>query len=629
MLRSVYTLVLGCLSLIPAYAQTSDTTPPVLVSFSFTPTSVDVSAGPQTVTVTARITDDLSGESYGYVYFYSPSDQYVLGYFARISGDALDGMYQASVTIPQFRQAGTWQAYVYMYDAAGNSSYLAPSTLQSDGFSSDLTVIDSVADAQPPTLVSVTFSPSTIDVSSSDVDVTISLHVTDNLTGANFSSLGYFALGLSPQTLSPALGSQQFVASEEFQLVSGTPQDGIWQAVKTIPRYSPNGVWQIQFVQLYDVATNFIYLGPTQLQDAGITPVLTVTSSPSDVTPPTLTGLSFSPSLINTSLGTQSVTISMSASDDLSGVDFTPTTPDIAYIQIGLSSPSGNQNVYVSPYTAPTNVAGTPLAGTWQMSVTWPQYSEEGTWKISFLSVKDRDANQVNYTSTMLEAMGLPDSVTVTKPSLTSDGTVGPNGGTVIDDAFGPRASVTFPDGVAPVTTTVSIDVFTSPLSVPTPAGFTVPGTYFMNISFSPSLGTPLRSPGITVVLPLLTPMTPGAHLSLYHIDPVTGTLAPAMNAFGHFVVGTVNGDGLSAAFLNVVTLSTVVAYLSNGSILGDVNGDGSVTCADVSLMKASFGKHTGQAGFNSAADLNNDGVVDIKDLFIVTRQLPAGMKCQ
>jgi len=215
----------------------------------------------------------------------------------------------------------------------------------------------------------------------------------------------------------------------------------------------------------------------------------------------------------------------------------------------------------------------------------------------------------------------------VTKPSLTSDGTIGSTGGTVTDNAFGSRASVTFPPGLVSSPTSVSIDVFPSPLSVPTPRGFTVPGTYFENLSFSPALPEPVPAPGITVVLPLLTPMSPGASLSLYHIDPVLG-LAPAMNASGNPVVGTVNLDGVSATFNNVVTFSTVVAYVSTGSLLGDVNGDGSVNCADVSILKSSFGKRTGQAGFNSAADLNNDGIVDIRDLFIVSRQLPSGIVC-
>jgi hypothetical protein len=115
----------------------------------------------------------------------------------------------------------------------------------------------------------------------------------------------------------------------------------------------------------------------------------------------------------------------------------------------------------------------------------------------------------------------------------------------------------------------------------------------------------------------------------LYHIDPLTGTLAPAVDAFHSAVIGTVNPDGASATFLNVVTLSTVVAYISNGSVLGDVDGNGNVNCADVSLLKASFGRRRGQAGYNLAADLNNDGIVDVRDLLVINRQLPAGTTCQ
>ena len=60
----------------------------------------------------------------------------------------------------------------------------------------------------------------------------------------------------------------------------------------------------------------------------------------------------------------------------------------------------------------------------------------------------------------------------------------------------------------------------------------------------------------------------------------------------------------------------------------GDVNGDGKVDCADLAIMKASFGKKCGQVGFDSRADLNGDCVVDIRDLAAVARQVPAGTRC-
>lgn len=612
----------------PAVAA-SDTTPPQLVAFLFTPNAVDVSASPQSVIVDATITDDLAGFSSGYVQFNGPNNQFVRSFFSRTSGTTLNGTYRATVTVPRFVAAGGWTAFVQLQDSAGNFSNLTASNLQALGLPTGLTVTDSSADTLPPTLLSASFSPPAIDVSSSSVSVTLALQISDNLSGVNFNNVTTFAVTLAPPTASGST-ARQYISNFDFHLVAGTSLNGTWQAVKTIPRYSPAGPWQIQSITLYDAITNRITLSTAQLQAAGINPLLTVNSTPSDTAQPTLTGLAFSPPLFNTSAGSQNMTVTMSASDNLSGVGFTPTTSSLAFIMVQFRSPSGNQSVYVNPFAVPVIVGGTPLAGTWQMTTNpWPQFSEEGTWQISFLGVKDAAGNQVNYTPAMLQAMGFPNSIVVTKPSLVSDGTLGSGGGTVTDNSFGSRASITFPPGLLSTNTSVSIDVFASPLAVPTPRGFTIPGTYFVNLAFVPALGSPIPAPGITLVLPLVAPMTPGAHLSLYHIDPVTGTLAPAVDAFHQFVVGTVNSDGLSATFSNVVTLSTVAAYLSNGSVLGDIDGSGSVTCVDVSLLRASFGRRTGQSGFNSAADLNNDGVVDVRDLILVNRQLPAGTTCQ
>jgi len=60
-----------------------------------------------------------------------------------------------------------------------------------------------------------------------------------------------------------------------------------------------------------------------------------------------------------------------------------------------------------------------------------------------------------------------------------------------------------------------------------------------------------------------------------------------------------------------------------------DVNGDGQINCTDVDLVKASFGKKTGQTGFNPAADVNKDGVVNILDLSLVTQKLIPGTACR
>lgn len=62
--------------------------------------------------------------------------------------------------------------------------------------------------------------------------------------------------------------------------------------------------------------------------------------------------------------------------------------------------------------------------------------------------------------------------------------------------------------------------------------------------------------------------------------------------------------------------------------VFGDVDGDQAVSCADLSAATASVGKRTGQAGFAVAADLDQNGIVDVRDISGISRLLPAGTRC-
>lgn len=86
-------------------------------------------------------------------------------------------------------------------------------------------------------------------------------------------------------------------------------------------------------------------------------------------------------------------------------------------------------------------------------------------------------------------------------------------------------------------------------------------------------------------------------------------------------------------ARVKVEAVGNVFFDVSNANftinLVGDVNGDGSVNCADLAIVKASMGKRTGQAGFDPRADVNRDGVVDIRDLSAVSQRLPTGTTCK
>ena len=115
-----------------------DTTAPELVSFSFSPTSIDTSGGSEQITFTAHITDDLAGNYMAEVWFCSPSGQFIDAIFdssALVSGTALDGAYEFTATVPQYSEQGRWTvAYFHLRDNARNSRRLTAEDMTAAGF---------------------------------------------------------------------------------------------------------------------------------------------------------------------------------------------------------------------------------------------------------------------------------------------------------------------------------------------------------------------------------------------------------------------------------------------------------------------------------------------------------------
>jgi hypothetical protein len=90
-------------------------------------------------------------------------------------------------------------------------------------------------------------------------------------------------------------------------------------------------------------------------------------------------------------------------------------------------------------------------------------------------------------------------------------------------------------------------------------------------------------------------------------------------------LVNSAVGLGLIAPQDTAPVINAVMHVLANPA---DVNGDGKVDCADLAMIKASFGKRRAQIGFDARADVNKDGIVDVKDLAFVSQKVPAGTKC-
>ncbi len=148
----------------------------------------------------------------------------------------------------------------------------------------------------------------------------------------------------------------------------------------------------------YSAAPSFTGLPP----ETGISGVIFNVGT-ADTTPPILNTLSITPTSIDVSRLSATVTVNASVLDDSSGAKF---------VEAYLSSPSGQQNIAKNL----SLISGTANGGLWSGTLTFPAYSEAGTWKLH-VNMQD-NANNLRYLSPSdLQAAGFSSSIAVVSAS--------------------------------------------------------------------------------------------------------------------------------------------------------------------------------------------------------------------
>jgi hypothetical protein len=145
------------------------------------------------------------------------------------------------------------------------------------------------------------------------------------------------------------------------------------------------------------------------------------------------------------------------------------------------------------------------------------------------------------------------------------------------------------------------------PITTASPPG----GVYKTSLSVTLSCTDP-QGPGCEKIYYTTDGTSPTTSSKVYS-SPVVISAATTLKFFGRDL------EGVSE---RVKSQSYALA------VVGDVNGDGKVDCSDLTIVKSSVGKRCGQTGFDPRADLNQDCVVDVRDLAAVARQIPAGSRC-
>jgi hypothetical protein len=174
-----------------------DTTPPVVQPWTFSTQTVNLSGNyPGTFSVTARITDDLSGNAgEGYsssptqIRFRSPSKkQFVdvmLSGYQMVSGTPVDGTYMGIGRIAPMSEAGTWTVESLLaVDQVGNSKYYETPELRAMGYDIDIEVTYGGVSPTTPTVP-------TVNTPSGPIPAAPELVISGNNNFVNMGTINY------------------------------------------------------------------------------------------------------------------------------------------------------------------------------------------------------------------------------------------------------------------------------------------------------------------------------------------------------------------------------------------------------------------------------------------------------
>ena len=335
------------------------------------------------MTITLHVTDDLSGLDLNgsSVQVTSPtSHTRDAGPLQLTSGDAADGTYTVDVSLPRYSAQGTWTVETSLADVAGNQAVWHTSDLTGAGFPGSFQQTGA-GDSSAPVLTSFQVSPSQIDTSGSGKTVTITLHATDDLSG------------LDPNGSSVTVNSPTGLSLDAptLQLSSGTSTNGTYTTTVNVPRYSAPGTWSVDLVLADDVANEASWPSG-DLIDAGFPGGFDQTGA-GDSAAPQLTAFSVAPGQVDSTQGVNTVTVTLHATDALSGVDLSGS-------QVHVTAADG-QPANVGPLQL---TSGSPTNGTYAVDVTVPAFSVPGTWELG-LTLSDQAGNQIDWsTQELLDA---------------------------------------------------------------------------------------------------------------------------------------------------------------------------------------------------------------------------------
>ncbi len=249
------------------------------------------------------------------------------------------------------------------------------------------------ADTEAPFITSFEVSPTAVDISSGDATVQVTLHITDNDIGFQSSNVYLYNPTGSFVT--------NFYFTADNVQPGGDDKDGTYIVDVIIPEYGKEGNWTLDgFVLDKNDNRRFYGSGNTPLPGPGNTVAVTTTGDV-DIYVPVIQSLAISPSTVDVTTQSQTVTVTLRITDDPSGLRY-----GSSILYDDESSQTG-----ISHFFTPDEATGTSLDGTYSFDLHIPGGTKAGIYQLGH-QLRDRVGN-------IALVYNLPDSyITVVNNSI-------------------------------------------------------------------------------------------------------------------------------------------------------------------------------------------------------------------
>lgn len=369
----------------------TDSKAPRLLAFDIASDVLVIENGLETVTFNMTIIDDISGlERVDLVLSNSVNQTvYVSAYGSEIEKN-LVALSLESSEFGEYANAGNWEIdYVSLEDRAGNNFQYMASDLNLLGFSNKVILENENSDLVAPTFLSFSIANTEIEILTGNENIKIDATIVDDVSGVKRLDIVFD--GPTGQTVSASIynglgGSEETVSFNTSDL-------GL---------YAAEGVWQVSYVTIEDVAGNHFSYSSSELSSLGFDFSVYVQNTNSDNLAPTLDDFSFNEAFINIQDGSETVTFNLTVSDNVSGLD---------YITVELVGPT-SQTVYATIYGNDLGDLNHELS---LESNAFGEFAAEGQWTIQYVSLTDVADNTMQYNANDLVSLGFDASINLYK----------------------------------------------------------------------------------------------------------------------------------------------------------------------------------------------------------------------